>query len=104
MRFIKAIIIPLGILLVFLSFIPGFSQTKDKIVIASGVIEQVGATTNLKYISINERRIALTPDATFKDEYGRSLTVNDLKPGLKATVELIRGADGRVEKRITVKR
>jgi len=104
MRFIKAFVIPLVILLVMLSFIPKLSQAQGKRVVLSGVIDQLGETKNSKYISINERRIVLTRNTTVVDQSGKPLTFKDLRPRLKATVQLIRRPDGSVERRVIVNR
>lgn len=109
MRFVKAFILLLAISLVVLFSVPGFSQAqakakaKDKRVMASGVIQHVGATKEYKYISVNEKRFFLTPGTKVVDERGKPLTFLDLKAGREVTVE-IRGEDTRVRKTIIVKR
>jgi hypothetical protein len=104
MRFIKAFVISLIILLVMLSLIPGLSQAQGKRAVLSGVIDQLGETKNSKYISVNERRIVLTRNTTVVDQSGKPLTFKDLRPRLKARVELIRRPDGSVERRVIVSR
>jgi hypothetical protein len=104
MRFIKAFVIPMVILLVMLSFLPGLSQAQGKRVLVSGVIDQLGTMKGSNYISINEKRIVLTRNTTVVDQSGKPLAFRDLKPRLKAKVELIPKPDGSVERRVTVNR
>jgi hypothetical protein len=94
----------LVILPVLVCSLPGFSQAQRNTVIASGGINYLGVLKGVKYIAVDDRRIPLTSETTIFDENGRSLTVSDLKPGRKVTVEYIQKGYGSVEMRITVKR
>ena len=104
MRFEKSLFILPVILLMILSFIPGLPQAQERKIIASEVIRGVGTGKDYKYISINDRNFFLTPDVKIMDESGKSLTVSDLRPGVKVTIERIRSAGKRPEFRVIVTR
>jgi hypothetical protein len=104
MRFIKAFVIPMVILLVMLTCISGLSLAQGKRVIVSGVIDQLGTAKGSHYISINEKRIVLTRNTTVVDQSGTPIAFKELKPRLKAKVELIRKPDGSFERRVIVNR
>lgn len=104
MTLTKVFLIECVVIMVVLCLIsPSFSQIRQgKRIIHSGIIELV--SEDFKYISINERRIPITPNTSVIDTKGNILEISDLKAGLYAVVELIRKPDGSLEKRIVVKK
>jgi hypothetical protein len=104
MKFAKVFLIQFVMIMVIFSLIsPSFSQIKqEKRIIHSGMIELV--SEDFKYISINERRIPITPKTSVIDTKGNILKISELKSGLYVVVELIRKPDGSLEKRIVVKK
>jgi len=104
MKFAEVFLIQFVIIMLTLSLIsPSFSQIKkERMIIYSGILELV--SEDFKYISINERRISITPNTSVIDTKGNILKISELRPGLYVVVELIRKPDGSLEKRIVVKK
>lgn len=104
MKFAKVFLMQFVIIMLTLSLIsPSFSQVKqEKVIISSGMIELV--SEDFKYISINERRISISPNTSVIDTKGNILKISEVKAGLYVVVEFIRKPDGSLEKRIVVKK
>jgi hypothetical protein len=91
------------LMLVLMTFNPGFSQIKKGQTISfPGVIESVAV--DLRFIVVNEARISIDSGTQVIDRKGNDLSLYDLKPKSSITIEVFQNPNGLLAKKITVNR
>ena len=82
-------------------FHPGFSQVKrEGIISVSGYIDSIPKDS--KFIVVNERRVFISSNTKIANAKGSILKRNDLKIGLRVSVEGVQKPEGIFAEKITV--
>jgi len=80
---------------------PGFSQVRrDETISFSGTIDSI--PEDPRFIVVNETRVFLSSNTKIADAKGSILKKNDLKQGLRVSVEGLQKPEGIFAKKITV--
>ncbi len=88
---------------IFIIFNFAFSQVKTGEMISfPGVIESI--PEDFKFIVINEVRIFISSDTKIVDENGNILKIEELKPRLNVTIEVVRNSNGFFAEKIVLKK
>lgn len=86
-------------ILIFLILSFAFSQVKISEAISfSGMIESI--EEDFEFMVINEVRIYISSETKIVDEYGNTLKIEQLKPRLNVTVDVVRNPNGLFAKKI----
>ena len=82
-------------------FHPGFSQVKsEKTISFSGTIDSI--PKDPQFIVVNERRVYLSSKTKIASEKGSILKKDDLKRGLRVSIEGVQKLEGIFAEKITV--
>ena len=89
------------VILTLFIFHPGFSQVKsEKTLSFSGTIDSIPKES--QFIVVNERRVYLSSNTKIANAKGIILKKNDLKRGLRVTIEGVQKPEGIFAGKITV--
>ena len=87
---------------ILLCFTAGFSQeNRGQTFSLTAVIERVDE--KFRFIVVNEAKVFVSPETTIVDAKGALLRASDLRSRLAVSLEVIRGPDGFLAKKIVVK-
>ena len=101
MKLEKAYYIKLGIfMLILLIFLPGVQGIKEEAGSYSGVIKSIDK--DFKFIVVNDAKVLISDNTKIVDEKGKTLRMNDLKPGLSVTIEGVRSSNGFFANKIVI--
>jgi len=102
MKLQKILLLKLMVVIVTLFILhPGFSQVKREEAISfSGAIDSI--PKDPKFIVVNERRVFISSNTKIANAKGSILKRNDLKRGLRVTVEGLQRPEGVFAEKITV--
>ena len=98
----KLLLVKLVILAMTLVIVhPGFSQVKREEAISFfGTVDNI--PNDPKFIVVNERRVFISSNTKIANAKGSILKRNDLKIGLRVSVEGVQKSEGIFAKKITV--